>query len=309
MTNIKTGILLAVLALAALTLAATTPIDRIMRGAGRVVVNSNGSVSVTNPSGTSTSFNRSVVFSGIAAPSLSAAGTGKIYYDSSANAFKYSANGGAFANLIGAGSGDMILASGQTVTGAKTFTDGTLLLNGGDYGAADGSLPGSPVEKAFYLNTNSSSRKLFIYNGAAFHEIFQSGISGPISGANGGTNNAFMQFTGPTTSIKTFTLPNASATLSYTVASGTSALGTSAISSGACATAVTTTATGTATTDVISWGFNGDPTAVTGYVASANGMLTIIAYPSANNVNFKICNNTASSITPGAITLNWRVAR
>lgn len=35
----------------------------------------------------------------------------------------------------------------------------------------------------------------------------------PLSGSKGGTNNAFMQFTGPATSIKTFTLPNASDTL------------------------------------------------------------------------------------------------
>lgn len=97
--------------------------------------------------------------------------------------------------------------------------------------------------------------------------------------------------------------------VSTTVASGTSALGTSAISSAACATAVTTSATNTATTDVVSWGFNGDPTGVTGYVPLVAGMLTIIAYPSANNVNFKVCNNSSSSITPGAITLNWRVIR
>lgn len=97
--------------------------------------------------------------------------------------------------------------------------------------------------------------------------------------------------------------------LSTTVVSGTSALGTSAISSGACATAVTTTATGTATTDVILAGFNGDPTGVTGYAPATAGMLTIISYPSANNVNFKVCNNTSSSVTPGAITLNWRVIR
>lgn len=96
--------------------------------------------------------------------------------------------------------------------------------------------------------------------------------------------------------------------VSFTVA-GTSALGTGAITSATCATAVTTAATGTATTDVIQWGFNGDPTAVTGYVPLVAGMLTIIAYPSANNVNFKVCNNTSSSVTPGAITLNWRVVR
>ena len=96
--------------------------------------------------------------------------------------------------------------------------------------------------------------------------------------------------------------------LSTTIAAGTSSLGTSAITSGTCATVVTTTATNTATTDVIMAGFNGDPTGVTGYAPTTNGMLTIISYPSANNVNFKVCNNTSSSITPGA-TLNWRVIR
>jgi hypothetical protein len=97
--------------------------------------------------------------------------------------------------------------------------------------------------------------------------------------------------------------------ISVIVAKGTSALGTSAIASGACATVVTTAATGTATTDIIDWGFNSDPTGVVGYQPSVNGMLTIIAYPSTNNVNFKVCNNTAASITPGVRTLNWKVQR
>lgn len=98
-------------------------------------------------------------------------------------------------------------------------------------------------------------------------------------------------------------------TVTKTIANGTSALGTGAITSGTCATVVTTTATGTATTDNIMADFNGDPTAVTGYAPSASGMLTIVKYPTSGNVNFKVCNLTAGSITPGAITLNWRVVR
>lgn len=97
--------------------------------------------------------------------------------------------------------------------------------------------------------------------------------------------------------------------LTTTVASGTSAMGTGAISSGTCASVVTTAATNTATTDIIQAGFNGDPTGVTGYSPTVNGMLTIISYPSVNNVNFKVCNLTSASITPGPITLNWRVGR
>ena len=97
--------------------------------------------------------------------------------------------------------------------------------------------------------------------------------------------------------------------ITKTIASGTSALGTGAISSGACASVVTTAATGTATTDDIQADFNADPTSTTGYSPSSNGMLTIIKYPTSGNVNFKVCNNSGSSITPGAVTLNWRVVR
>ena len=93
------------------------------------------------------------------------------------------------------------------------------------------------------------------------------------------------------------------------IASGTSALGTGAISSATCATVVTTSATGTLTTDNIIADFNADPTSTTGYQASTSGMLTIIKYPTTDNVNFKVCNNTGSSITPGAVTLNWHILR
>jgi len=90
---------------------------------------------------------------------------------------------------------------------------------------------------------------------------------------------------------------------------GTAVMGTSAISSASCASAVTVSAPGVLTTDTIQWGFNGDPTAITGFVPLVAGMLTIIAYPTANNINFKECNNTSSSVTPGAHTLNWKVVR
>ena len=98
-------------------------------------------------------------------------------------------------------------------------------------------------------------------------------------------------------------------TVTYTIASGTAALGTAVIASAGCALAVTVAATGVLTTDVVTLGFNGDPTAVVGYTPAVTGMLTIIPYPTAGNVNFKVCNTTGSSITPGAITLNWRVVR
>ncbi len=102
---------------------------------------------------------------------------------------------------------------------------------------------------------------------------------------------------------------SASGGLTTTIASGAKALATGAISSAACTTAQTDTATNTVTTDVVLASFNGDPTGVTGYIPLTAGMLTIIAYPTSGTVNFKVCNNTSGSITPGAITLNWRVVR
>ena len=97
--------------------------------------------------------------------------------------------------------------------------------------------------------------------------------------------------------------------VTLTIASGTATLGTGAIASAACATVVTVAGSGIATTDDIISDFNADPTGTTGYGVNAAGVLTIYKYPTSGNVNFKVCNSTGSSITPGSATLNWRVVR
>ncbi len=94
-----------------------------------------------------------------------------------------------------------------------------------------------------------------------------------------------------------------------TIANGTSALGTSAISANTCATLVTTAATGALATDAISWSPNADISGVTGYGFTATDGLKVYPYPTTNNVNWKVCNSTGTSITPGAVTLNWRIVR
>jgi len=93
------------------------------------------------------------------------------------------------------------------------------------------------------------------------------------------------------------------------IASGSTALGTSAIGANACASAVTVSAPGVATTDRIVASPSADLSAVTGYGTGNTDGLLIYPYPTANNVNFKVCNTTGSSITPGAATLNWSVTR
>jgi hypothetical protein len=111
------------------------------------------------------------------------------------------------------------------------------------------------------------------------------------------------------TDSTTMTFPSVSATIPRTVASGAKALATGAISSATCTSVQTDTATGTLTSDAVEFTFSADPTAATGYIPSTSGMLTIIPYVTADTINFKVCNNTSASITPGAVTVNWRVVR
>lgn len=202
------------------------------------------------------------------------------------------------------GAGDIeVIDSQQTVTSTNTLTvaaAGTNTLNGVTNGTAVISTAGGAVglhndgagnwTTTWFSNLPPTSANKFLNTNA-------SGIPGwSALGSNVATamGNALSSVGG----------------LPTVVASGTATLGTSAIASGACATVVTVSATGVATTDVVNFGYNADPSAVTGYGASATGaVLTVYPYPTANNVNVKVCNSTASSITPGAMTLNFRVSR
>lgn len=97
--------------------------------------------------------------------------------------------------------------------------------------------------------------------------------------------------------------------LTRTICSGTIALGTGAITTASAASTVTATCTGLASTDVIQLTSNVNIFGVTGYAPSASGILTISDFPTTNTINVVVVNNTAGTITPGALTLNYRVTR
>lgn len=114
-----------------------------------------------------------------------------------------------------------------------------------------------------------------------------------------GVSAATMAFVDPTSSIQT-QLNGKQATLLTKV---TTTVGTTAIGANTCATAVTVTMTGLASTNTLNFTPNSDVSAVTGW--GATGGLTIAAWPTTNTVNYKVCNQTASSITPGgSVTFN-----
>jgi hypothetical protein len=95
--------------------------------------------------------------------------------------------------------------------------------------------------------------------------------------------------------------------VTQTIASGTAAMTTAAIASGACGSTVTVSAPSVATTDIVDIGNNGNPTGVTGY--TPGGGLAIRAWPTSGNVNFCVSNEIGTSVTPGALTINWSVRR
>jgi hypothetical protein len=89
------------------------------------------------------------------------------------------------------------------------------------------------------------------------------------------------------------------------IAQGTAAMSTSAVSAGGCNT-TTVSAPGVTTSSRVFANTTVDSTGVTGYGPSTSGGLWIPSgWATTNNVNFKVCNDTANPITGGALSLTW----
>ena len=245
-------------------------------------------------SGTITAIGGAATSIAVGTTTITGGATGQILYD----------NGGVLGEKAVTGTGSVVLATSPTLVTPNLGTPTALTLSNATGLPISGITGlGTGVGAALAANIGSAGAPV-LFNGAGGtpSSITLSNATGlPISTGVSGLG------TGIATALAVST--GTAGAPGILIAKGTSAMGTSAISSATCATVVTTSATGVATTDTINASFNGDPTATTGYIPSTSGGLTIFPYPSSNNVNFKVCNFTGSSITPGAVTLNWIVVR
>jgi hypothetical protein len=239
-----------------------------------------------------------------------------MYADSTNHDFYVSLNGGSFFPLVSTASSPLAISASGVASCSNCGVTGSPLSQFASTSSSQ--LAGVISDETgtgvlvFATSPTLATPTLGVASATSVNKvtITAPATSATLTIANSKTLTANNSITLAGTDSTTMTFPSASATITQTIASGTAAMGTSAIASGACATVVTVSATGVATTDAISTGFNGDPTAVTGYGASATGaVLSIYPYPTANSINFKVCNSSSASITPGALTLNFRVVR
>jgi hypothetical protein len=100
---------------------------------------------------------------------------------------------------------------------------------------------------------------------------------------------------------QTYSFPSVGGQLLASVYVGTVSGPTAAISSGACATTITTPVPDATTSSTILATPNADPAAAN-YKA-----LTVYWFPTAGNINLEVCNPSAASVTPTALTFNVTV--
>lgn len=211
--------------------------------------------------------------------------------------------------------GNVVLNGPSTTSGCVTTpasaSGSTLTI----YGGTTITVPtyGTPIQT---INTATSG----IINPGKTLTLYATGAFSLATGGNinlGGFSSPLSVQTGGTVTLTLLDLTNGWTVTSATPSSGgavtgTTALHTSSISSGACQTVTagsvnSSAATGATSASKIIWTPAASLQSVTGYQVSTSGALSIDAYPTSGFVNFNVCNWTAGSVTPGALTLNWEL--
>jgi hypothetical protein len=121
-----------------------------------------------------------------------------------------------------------------------TDVSGTLPVANGGTGAVTltGLLQGNGTSAVTAITDSSTTGQVLRVTGSstyawgAVNLASTNAVTGTLAGTNGGTGNAFLAFSGPTTSLKTWTGPDANATLLTTNAAVTVAQGGTGIASG-----------------------------------------------------------------------------
>lgn len=213
-------------------------------------------------SGTNTGDQSSVSGNAGTATALQNARTiGGISFDGTANVTVASATGGftISGGALALGANDLTMTGSLGTTGARLtkgwFTD--LQVTNAMSGSITGSAPTLTTARAIYGNSFDGS--------AALTQI--------IASTYGGTGNGFTKFTGPTSSEKTFTLPDANATLARTDAAQ-SFTGLQTFSSTGLAISGSTSGSTTITTDPVAG------SAAVVIPATVSGRLPIVLYAS-----------------------------
>lgn len=195
------------------------------------------------------------------------------------------ANGGT-GLTSGTSGGVLAFTASGTLASSAALTANQLVIGGGA-GAAPAAL-GSLGTTTTVLHGNAGGAPTF---GAV---VLTTDVSGILPGANGGTANGFFAVTGPTTSLKTFTFPNVSATVLTTNDAVTPAQGGTGLTSyttgdliqasgAATLAALAATSTGNALISggvgtVSSWGKIGLTTHISGTLGPTNGGTGFASY-------------------------------
>ncbi len=196
--------------------------------------------------------------------------------------------------------GNSLLDYGITTASIFTFGAGVAINDGtghgGGFNGTEGTaITGASSHDALWADSTDHRFKMNNNNGGAtdvvgFSDQASSSLYGvvKVDGTTITATGGVISAVGGGSGISNITV---------TVASGTT------VGANSCGSGLTATMTGVATTSSFSFTPNADITAITGWTPTAS--LYISAWPTANTLNYKVCNDTANSITTGAnVTFN-----